>query len=100
MSEETKQIVHSLKEIIAKLNKLVIALEPTDKKVVKYLENRILKISNTGLAKEEDRQLMTVLEALHRLALENPGFQRISEEWKFYHKPQDTWKTIRQYLEA
>ena len=37
MSEETKQIVHSLKEIIAKLNKLVIALEPTDKKVVKYL---------------------------------------------------------------
>ena len=100
MSEETKNIVYSLKDIIAKLNKLVIALEPTDKKVVKHLENRILKISNTDLAKNEDREFLTVLEALHRLALENPHFQQISGEWKFYHKPQDTWKIIRQYLET
>ena len=99
MSEEAKEIVNSLKDVIAKLNKLVIALEPTDKKVVKYLENRILKISNK-LHKDEEKQFLTVLEALHRLALENPIFQQINEEWKFYHKPQDAWKVIRQYLET
>ena len=99
MSEEAKEIVNSLKYVIAKLNKLVIELEPTDKKVVKYLENRILKISNK-LPKDEEKQFLTVLEALHRLALENPNFQQISEEWKFYHKPQDAWKVIRQYLET
>ena len=100
MSEETREIVDSLKDVIAKLNKLVIELGPTDKKVIKYIENRILKISNTDLAKKEDRQFLTVLEALHRLALENPHFQQINGEWKFYHKPQDTWKIIRQYLET
>ncbi|UCE44255.1 MAG: hypothetical protein JSV57_01855 [Candidatus Bathyarchaeota archaeon] len=99
MSGEAKEIVDSLKAIITKLNKLVIALEPTDKKIVKYLENRILKISRKP-PKEEEKRFMTVLEALHRLALENPHFQQISEEWKFYHKPQDTWKKIRQYLET
>lgn len=98
MSEETRQIVDSLKNVIVRLDKLVIALEPTDKKVVKYLENRILKISNTAPAKEEDRQFLTVFEALHKLALENPHFERTSEEWDFYHKPQDTWKIIRRYL--
>lgn len=98
MREETKEIVDSLKDIIAKLSKLVIELEPTDKKVVKYLENRLLKIANTRLAKDEEKQFLTVFEALHRLALENPNFQQISEEWKFYHKPQDAWKVIRQYL--
>ena len=100
MREETKEIVDLLKEVIAKLNKLVIELEPTDKKVVKYLENRILKIANTNLIKNEERQFLIVFEALHRLALENPHFQQINEEWKFYHKPQDTWKIIRQYLET
>ena len=100
MGEEAKEIVDSLKDVIAKLNKLVIELEPTDKKVVKYLENRILKIANTRLAKDEDKQFLTVFEALHRLALENPRFQQISEEWRFYHKPQDAWKIIRQYLET
>ncbi|UCC33739.1 MAG: hypothetical protein JSW53_01680 [Candidatus Bathyarchaeota archaeon] len=99
MSGEAKEIADSLKDIITKLNKLVIELEPTDKKIVKYLENRILKISRK-LPKEEEKRFMTVLEALHRLALENPHFQQISEEWKFYHKPQDTWKMIRQYLES
>ncbi|MFQ5758990.1 MAG: hypothetical protein ACE5IF_04880 [Candidatus Bathyarchaeia archaeon] len=100
VSEEAKEIVDSLKDVIAKLNKLVIELEPTDKTVVKYLEDRILKIANTDLAKKEARQFLTMFEALHRLALENPHFQQISEEWKFYHKPQDTWKIIRQYLET
>ena len=100
MREEAKEIVDSLKDVIAKLNRLVIELEPTDKKVVKYLENRILKIADTKLAKNEERQFLIVFEALHRLALENPHFQQINEEWKFYHKPQDTWKTIRQYLET
>jgi len=99
VNEGTKELVESLKDVMAKLNKLVIELEPTDKKIVKYLENRILKISNK-LPGDEERQLLTVFEALHRLALENPHFQRISEEWKFYHKPQDTWKIIRQYLES
>jgi hypothetical protein len=99
MSEEAKELVNSLKDVIAKLNKLVIELEPTDKKVVKYMENRILKIANAP-PKNEDKQFLTVLEALHRLALENPHFQQISEEWKFYHKPQDAWKVIRQYLET
>jgi len=97
--EGTKELVESLKDVMAKLNKLVIELEPTDKKIVKYLENRILKISNK-LPSDEERQLLAVFEALHRLALENPNFQRISEEWRFYHKPQDTWKIIRQYLES
>lgn len=100
MREEAKELVDSLKDVIAKLNKLVIELEPTDKKVVKYLENRLLKIADTKLAKNEERQFLVVFEALHRLALENPHFQQINEEWKFYHKPQDTWKTIRQYLET
>lgn len=100
MEEEAKEIVDSLKEVIAKLNKLVIELAPTDKKVIKYLENRILKIADTDLAKSEEKQFLVVFEALHRLALENPHFQRISDEWKFYHKPQDTWRTIRQYLET
>lgn len=100
MSEETKEIVDLLKDVIAKLNKLVIELEPTDKKVMKYLENKIFKIVKTSLIKNEDRQFLTVFEALHRLALENPYFQKINEEWKYYHKPQDTWKIIRQYLET
>lgn len=100
MSEDTKEIADSLKDIIAKLNRLVIELEPTDKKVVKYVENRILKISNTAVPKDEEREFLVVFEALHRLALENPHFQQINEEWKFYHKPQDTWKIIRQYLET
>jgi TRAP-type mannitol/chloroaromatic compound transport system substrate-binding protein len=100
MSEEAKEIVGLLKGVIAKLNKLVIQLEPSDKKVVKYLENRILKITDTNLAKDEEKQFLIVLEALHRLALENPHFRQISEEWKYYRKPQDTWKIIRQYLET
>jgi hypothetical protein len=99
MSGEVKEIVGSLRNITTKLNKLVIEPGPTDKKVVKYLENRILKISDK-LPKDEEKQFLTVLEALHRLALENPHFKQISEEWKFYHKPQDTWKIIRQYLET
>jgi hypothetical protein len=99
MSGEVKEIVDSLRNITTKLNKLVIELGPTDKKVVKYLEDRILKISDK-LPKDEEKQFLTVLEALHRLALENPHFKQISEEWKFYHKPQDTWKIIRQYLET
>jgi len=41
MSKESKEIVDLLKDVIAKLNKLVIELEPTDKKVMKYLENKI-----------------------------------------------------------
>jgi len=99
MIEETRELVESLKDVMVKLNRLVIELGPTDKKIVKYLENRILKISSKP-PNDEERQFLTVFEALHRLALENPHFQRISEEWKFYHKPQDTWKTIRQYLET
>ena len=99
MSGEVKEIVDSLKNVTAKLNRLVIELGPTDKKVVRYMENRILKISEK-LPKDEEKQFLTVLEALHRLALENPQFKQISEEWKFYHKPQDTWKIIRQYLET
>lgn len=100
MSGETKEIVVLLKDVIAKLSKLVIELEPTDKKVMKYLENRIFKIVNTKLVKDDDRQFLTVFEALHRLALENSYFQKVNEEWKYYHKPQDTWKIIRQYLET
>jgi hypothetical protein len=100
MREEAKEIVDSLKDVIAKLNKLVIELEPTERKVVKYLEKRILKIADTTLAKDEEKQFLTVFEALHRLALEDSKFQQINEEWKFYHKPQDTWKIIRQYLET
>jgi len=97
--EEAKEIVDSLKEVIAKLNELVIELEPTDKRIVRYLENRILKIADT-LPKDEERPFLAVFEALHRLALDNPHFQQISEEWKYYHKPQDTWKIIREYLET
>jgi len=100
MSEESKEIVDLLKDVIAKLNRLVIELEPTDKKVMKYLENKIFKIVKTSLVKSEDKQFLTVFEALHRLALENPYFQKINEEWKYYHQPQDTWKIIRQYLET
>jgi TRAP-type mannitol/chloroaromatic compound transport system substrate-binding protein len=100
MSEETTEIVNLLKDVISKLNKLVIQLEPTDKKIVKYLQNRILQITDTNLAKDEEKRFLIVFEALHRLALENPHFKQISEEWKYYRKPQDTWKTIRQYLET
>jgi len=100
MSEESKEIVDLLKDVIVKLNKLVIELQPTDKKVMKYLENKIFKIVNVDLTQNEDRQFLTVFEALHRLALENPYFQKINEEWKYYHKPQDTWKIIRKYLET
>ena len=99
MSGEVKEIVDSLRGITAKLNRLVIELGPTDKKVIRYLEKRILKISEKPTG-DEAKQFFTVLEALHRLALENPRFQQITEEWKFYHKPQDTWKIIRQYLET
>ena len=100
MSEESKEIVDLLKDVIVKLNNLVIELQPTDKKVMKYLENKIFKIVNVDLTQNEDRQFLTVFEALHRLALENPYFQKINEEWKYYHKPQDTWKIIRKYLET